>query len=96
MATLTRIIGPEDDSQKPAKDRQTISDRRRKVAAATVENCRLSGAVATVHRRTPATALRLAATVLRLAATALRLSLGEWVVDMGKERRLTEAWSATM
>jgi hypothetical protein len=92
MATLSRI-GSEDDSQKPAKDRQTISDRRK---AATVENCRLSGAVATVHRRTLAMALRLAATARRLTATALRLSHGEGAVDMGKERRLIEAWSAIM
>ncbi len=89
MASLTRIIGSE------GEDLQTISDRRKVVAAASVENCRLSGAVATVHRRT-ATALRLAATALRLTATARRLSLGEGAVDMGKGRRLTEAWSATM
>jgi hypothetical protein len=98
MATLSRI-GSEDESQKPAKDRQTISDRRK---AATVENCRLSGAVGTVHRRTLVMALRLAvtarrltATALRLTATALRLSHGEGAVDMGKGRRLTEGWSAT-
>jgi hypothetical protein len=102
METLSRI-GSEDDSQKPATDLQTIIDRRRKVAAATAENCRLSGAVATVHRCIPATALRLAATALRLAATAhrrtataLRLSHGEGAVDMGIGRRLTEGWSATM
>jgi hypothetical protein len=90
MATLSRI-GSE------GEDLQTISDRRRKVAAATVENCRLSGAVATVHRRIPATALRLAATALRRTpATARRLSHGEGAVDMGKERGLTEGWSATM
>jgi hypothetical protein len=90
MATLSRI-GSE------GEDLQTISDRRKVVAAATVENCRLSGAVATVHRRTPATVHRLAVTALRLTATALRLSLGEeGAVDMGKGRRLTEGWSATM
>ncbi len=95
MTTLS-LTGSEDDIQKPAKDLQTISDRRRKVAAASVENCRLSDAAATMHRRTPATALRLAATALRLTATARRLSLGVEAVDMGKERRSTEAWSAIM
>ena len=89
MATLSRI-GSE------SEDLQTISDRRKVVAAATVENCRLSGAVATVHRRTLAMALRLAATARRLTATALRLSHGEGAVDMGKGRRLIEAWSAIM
>jgi hypothetical protein len=89
MATLSRI-GSE------GEDLQTILDRRRKVAAATAENCRLSGAAATAHRSTPATALRITATVHRLAATALRLSHGEGAVDMGKGRRLIEAWSVTM
>ncbi len=96
MATLS-LIGSK------GEDLQTITDRRRKVAAATVENCRLSGAVATVHRRRTATvnriaatALRRAATALRLAATACRLSHGEEAVDMERGRRLTEGWSATM
>jgi hypothetical protein len=96
MVTLSRI-GSE------GEDLQTTSDRRRTIQAATAENCRLSGAVATVHRRTPATARRLvatalprAATALRLTATALRLSLGEGAVDMGTGRRSTEGWSATM
>ncbi len=89
MATLS-LIGSK------GEDLQTITDRRRKVAAATVENCRLSGAVATVHRRRTATVNRIAATALRLAATACRLSNGEEAVDMERGRRLTEGWSATM